>query len=58
MWPVLLWQALAGWIFDKWGSYQGAWLLYSISSALGAVIVFTIPSLSDMIQQPKALRLE
>ena len=49
---------LAGWIFDQWGSYQGAWLLYSISSALGAVAVFTIPSPRDMARQPAALRTE
>ncbi len=49
---------LAGWIFDQWGSYQGAWLLYSISSAFGAVVVFTIPSPRDMVRQPEALRPE
>ena len=49
---------LAGWIFDQWGSYQGAWLLYSISSALGAVAVFTIPSPRDMARQQEALRTE
>ncbi len=49
---------LAGWIFDQWGSYQGAWLLYSIIGALGAVVVFTIPSPGDMVRQPEALRTE
>ncbi len=49
---------LAGWIFDQSGSYQGAWLLYSISSALGAVAVFTIPSPRDTARQPEALRTE
>ncbi len=34
---------LAGWVFDTWGSYQGAWLSYSAITLLGAVLVFTIP---------------
>lgn len=49
---------LAGWIFDTWGSYRGAWLLFGIISALGAVVVFTIPSAGDPARQSKALSTE
>ncbi len=41
---------LAGWIFDTWGSYQGAWLGYGALTLMGAVLVFTIPSLSSTVQ--------
>ncbi|MFC2041625.1 hypothetical protein ACFLTY_04845 [Chloroflexota bacterium] len=43
---------LAGWVFDTWGSYQGAWLGYSVLVLVAAALVFTIPSPSDSISQP------
>lgn len=46
---------LAGWAFDTWGSYQGAWLGYSALTLLGAVLVFTIPSCRSTIQQSDQL---
>ena len=42
---------LAGWIFDKWGSYQWAWLGYGSFTLAGAVLVLTIPSVSSTIQK-------
>ncbi len=42
---------LAGWVFDTWGSYQGAWLGYSAVALVGTVIAFTIPSYSSTIGQ-------
>jgi len=41
---------LAGWVFDTWGSYQGAWLSYSAITLMGAVLVFTIPLSSSTIR--------
>ncbi len=35
---------LAGWAFDTWGTYQGAWLSYSAITLLASLLVFTIPS--------------
>jgi sugar phosphate permease len=35
---------LAGWIYDNWGSYQGAWLSFGILTLVGAVLAFTIPA--------------
>ncbi|MFC1976906.1 MFS transporter [Chloroflexota bacterium] len=43
---------LAGWMFDTWGSYQRTWLGYSIITALGAILVFTIPALNDRGRLP------
>jgi MFS family permease len=34
---------LAGWVYDNWGSYQGAWLSYGAITLLAAFLVFTIP---------------
>ncbi|MFC2051988.1 hypothetical protein ACFLT4_04595, partial [Chloroflexota bacterium] len=46
---------LAGWVFDTWGSYQGAWLGYSVLVLAAAVLAFTIPSPSTNIPQPDQL---
>ena len=35
---------LAGWVYDTWGSYQGAWLAYGAITLLASLLVFTIPS--------------
>jgi MFS family permease len=34
---------LAGWVFDNWGSYQGAWLGFGAVTILGVVLTLTIP---------------
>lgn len=35
---------LAGWVYDTWGSYQGAWLGYGAITLLASFLVFTMPS--------------
>jgi predicted MFS family arabinose efflux permease len=34
---------LAGWVFDNWGSYQGAWLGFGAVTILGVVLTLTTP---------------
>jgi len=34
---------LAGWVFDNWGSYQGAWLGFGAITLLGVVLTLTTP---------------
>ena len=34
---------LAGWVFDKWGSYQGAWLVLAGLAIAAVVIIVTAP---------------
>ncbi|MFC1966906.1 MFS transporter [Chloroflexota bacterium] len=46
---------LAGWVFDTWGSYQGAWLSYGTLTLVGVVLVLTIPSSSSTMRQPDQL---
>jgi MFS family permease len=36
---------IAGWVYDTWDNYQGAWLVYSAVILLAALIAYTIPSL-------------
>jgi len=43
---------IAGWIFDTWGRYQGAWLSFCVFSLAGAVLAYTAPSTSHTIQMP------
>ena len=43
---------LAGWVFDTWGSYQGAWLSFSALTLLGAVLGFTLPASSSASRKP------
>jgi sugar phosphate permease len=38
---------LAGWIYDTWGSYQGAWLGFSALTLVGTFLVLTTPSPSS-----------
>ena len=47
---------LAGWVFDTWGSYQGAWLSYGAITLAGAFLVLTIPSPSSTIQMSDQTR--
>jgi MFS family permease len=35
---------LAGWVYDTWDSYQGAWLSYGAITLVASFLVFTIPS--------------
>ncbi|MFC1933691.1 MFS transporter [Chloroflexota bacterium] len=41
---------LIGWVFDTWGSYQGAWLGCGTLGTVGMVLAFTIPSSSSAIR--------
>ncbi|MFC2014509.1 MFS transporter [Chloroflexota bacterium] len=43
---------LAGWVYDTWSSYLGAWWGFGILTLLGAVLVSTIPS-SGRLSQPE-----
>ncbi|MFC1900877.1 MFS transporter [Chloroflexota bacterium] len=38
---------LAGWVYDTWNSYRGAWLSYAIITLIGAALVSTIPPLKN-----------
>ena len=35
---------LAGWVFDTWGSYKGAWLGSCVLTTVGAVLALSMPS--------------
>jgi len=41
---------LAGWVYDVWGSYQGAWLGYGALTLVGAFLVFTAPSVESVLE--------
>jgi MFS family permease len=41
---------LAGWVYDTWGSYQGAWFGYGAVTLLASVLVFTIPAGTDKLE--------
>jgi hypothetical protein len=41
---------LAGWVFDTWGNYQGAWLGFGALTLAGAVLVATIPAPNRAIE--------
>ena len=48
---------LAGWVFDKWGSYQGIWFVFAGLGAVALVIVATTPPVHTTIQptdEPRA----
>lgn len=34
---------LAGWVYDTWGSYQGAWLSFGLLALAGASLVTSLP---------------
>ncbi|MDP2743656.1 MAG: MFS transporter [Dehalococcoidia bacterium] len=42
--------ALAGWVYDKWGSYQGIWLALVGVSAVSVLIVALTPPVSSITQ--------
>lgn len=47
---------LAGWVFDKWGTYQGVWFAFAGLAAVALVIVLTIPRGQNKIQLTDKLR--
>ncbi len=46
---------LAGWAFDKWGSYQGGWFALISLSAAAATLVVTISPINNRIQSDGTL---
>jgi sugar phosphate permease len=42
---------LAGWVFDNWGSYHAAWLLFTGLIFVAAVVMATMPTAITNIQQ-------
>jgi MFS family permease len=45
---------IAGWVFDSWGSYKGAWMGFGTLTIVGAVLAFTIPSSNGPIDRKTA----
>jgi len=35
---------VAGWVFDTWGTYQGAWLSFGVLTIVGVLLALSIPS--------------
>jgi MFS family permease len=33
---------LAGWVYDTWGSYQGAWLAYAGLAVAAVLLIFNV----------------
>ena len=46
---------LAGWVFDTWGSYQGAWFAFAGLALAAAVSLVTAPSVSETSQRADTL---
>jgi len=42
---------LAGWIFDTWGTYRGAWLGSGVVTMVGTLLALTIPSSRGIVHQ-------
>jgi MFS family permease len=40
---------LAGWVFDQWGAYFGAWFALAALAVVGLVIFLTIPPVKKMV---------
>jgi MFS family permease len=50
---------IAGWVFDRWGTYQWVWMGYSLITLVGAVLILTIPPsplVSPVVELPALLR--
>jgi MFS family permease len=45
MMGVMIGAPLAGWAFDRWGSYQGIWLVFSGLGVAAITTILTAPSL-------------
>ena len=41
----------AGWVFDNWGSYHAAWLLFACIVLISSIIMATTPSAADNIRR-------
>lgn len=47
---------LAGWVFDSFGSYQGAWFAFTSVTIIGMVILLTTPSVGNTLRMANRLR--
>ncbi|MFC1823654.1 MFS transporter [Thermodesulfobacteriota bacterium] len=43
-------QPLAGWVFDTYGSYQGAWYAFFAVAIVGVVSLLNVPSISNKMK--------
>ena len=41
---------LAGWVFDRWGSYQDIWFVFAGLAVVAVTIMATIPPLDNTIK--------
>ena len=46
----ILGPPLAGWVFDTWGNYQGAWFGFTILIFLALIIMATTPPENTSVQ--------
>ncbi|MFC1940587.1 MFS transporter [Chloroflexota bacterium] len=51
MFGMITGAPLAGWVFDTWGSYVGAWLSFGALAIAGAVLAIMIPSSRSTAQR-------
>ena len=42
---------IAGWVFDNWGSYHAAWLLFACIVLISSIIMATTPSVAANVRQ-------
>jgi len=49
---------LAGWVFDKWGTYQWIWLAFAGVAAVALAIVMAIPPVKDRVHLNDKLRFQ
>lgn len=47
---IILGPLFAGWIFDNWGSYHAAWLMFACLALIATVIMATTPSVKATVQ--------
>ncbi len=46
----------AGWFFDTYGNYDGAWLFLAVITAIGMLLVLTLPSVKQQFSAKKPLK--
>ena len=47
---------IAGWVFDKWGTYRGVWSAFAGLTVVALAIVLTIPRYQNNIELTDELR--
>jgi len=53
---VIMGAPLAGWAFDKWGSYQGIWFVFAGCGVAALISMLTIPALDKALEPTAKLR--